>query len=81
MALPFRDRRLKEMLFRYRARNFKDSLNPEELLKWETFRAARLSDEQARARFENDMLLAMEQADEKARQVLVELKGYVASLL
>ena len=81
LDLPFRDRRLKEMLFRYRARNFKDSLNPEELLKWETFRAARLSDEQARARFENDMLLAMEQADEKARQVLVELKGYVASLL
>ncbi len=33
--LPFVDKRLKEMLFRYRARNFPTSLTPEEQARWQ----------------------------------------------
>jgi exodeoxyribonuclease-1 len=40
----FDDARLHELLWRYRARNFPDSLSGEEQLRWETHRAARLID-------------------------------------
>ncbi len=39
---PFQDGRLEEMLFRYRARNWPDSLNEDEHQRWESFRAERL---------------------------------------
>jgi exodeoxyribonuclease-1 len=39
---PFRDSRLNELLFRYRARLFPDSLNTEERQRWETHRLRRL---------------------------------------
>jgi exodeoxyribonuclease-1 len=42
LNLPFRDRRLSEMLFRYRARNFPDSLSAQERQRWEGFRRSRL---------------------------------------
>ena len=38
----FDDRRLPEMLFRYRARNWPASLQPDELERWEEYRHARL---------------------------------------
>lgn len=41
--LEFDDRRLPEMLFRYRARNWPESLNPEERANWERFRRDSLS--------------------------------------
>lgn len=34
LDLPFQDKRLPEMLFRYRARNYPDSLNKEEAARW-----------------------------------------------
>ena len=34
LDFPFQDKRLPEMLFRYRARNFPDSLNKEEAARW-----------------------------------------------
>jgi exodeoxyribonuclease-1 len=40
----FEDRRLPEMLFRYRARNFPDTLTPEERALWEEYRYARLTE-------------------------------------
>ena len=40
----FDDERLGELLFRYRARNFPATLNPQESAQWETHRAARLLD-------------------------------------
>src|SRR5690606_3931748 len=43
-TFPFSDRRLGEMLFRYRARNFLDSLDQEELHQWEEFRFHRLNE-------------------------------------
>jgi exodeoxyribonuclease-1 len=40
----FQDARLGEMLFRYRARNFPESLNAEEHARWEEYRRQRLTD-------------------------------------
>ncbi len=39
---PFTDTRLVKMLFRYRARNWPDTLSPDELLDWQAFCNARL---------------------------------------
>jgi len=42
--LPFEDRRLPEMLFRYRARNFPGTLSNQERLRWDEYRRYRLAD-------------------------------------
>jgi exodeoxyribonuclease-1 len=42
--ISFRDARLGEILFRYRARNFPSSLNAEELVRWKNFCHWRLTD-------------------------------------
>jgi exodeoxyribonuclease-1 len=42
LSLAFDDRRLPEMLFRYRARNWPETLSPEERVRWEEFSQARL---------------------------------------
>ncbi len=41
--LPFQDKRLTDMLFRYRARNYPDSLTSEERKYWDKFRHSRLT--------------------------------------
>lgn len=46
-TFAFRDQRLKEMLFRYRARHFPASLNSIEQKQWEEFRLWRLTDPEA----------------------------------
>ena len=46
-AFPFEDARLPEMLFRYRARNYPESLNTEERAQWEEFRFQRLTEPDA----------------------------------
>jgi exodeoxyribonuclease-1 len=43
LDLPFRDERLGEMLFRYRARNYPQTLSAEERIRWERFRRERLT--------------------------------------
>jgi exodeoxyribonuclease-1 len=45
----FSDKRLTEMLFRYRARNYPDTLTAEEQQKWQTFCVNRLTGQQAGA--------------------------------
>jgi exodeoxyribonuclease-1 len=42
-AFPFRDPRYPELLFRYRARNWPDTLGADEQARWETFRQTRLT--------------------------------------
>ena len=42
LQLPFQDPRLEEMLLRYKARNFPDTLTDEEQVSWEEFRAQKL---------------------------------------
>jgi exodeoxyribonuclease I len=46
-SFVFRDPRLPEMLFRYRARNYPQSLRPEERAQWEEFRFQRLTEPEA----------------------------------
>lgn len=44
LSIPFDDARLPEMLFRYRARNWPESLNKEEQTQWQQYRQQRLSE-------------------------------------
>ncbi|MBT4519953.1 MAG: exodeoxyribonuclease I, partial [Halieaceae bacterium] len=48
-SFPFEDSRLPEMLFRYRARNFPDSLTQEEAAQWEEHRFQYLTEPEAGA--------------------------------
>jgi exodeoxyribonuclease-1 len=41
-AFPFRDARYTELLFRYRARNWPDTLDADERMRWEDFRRRRI---------------------------------------
>jgi exodeoxyribonuclease-1 len=43
MSVPFDDQRLPEMLFRYRARNWPESLSEEEQQQWQQYRQQRLN--------------------------------------
>lgn len=43
----FHDPRLNELFFRYRARNYPDSLSPEERVRWQEFRAERFNNPDA----------------------------------
>jgi exodeoxyribonuclease-1 len=48
-TFTFTDNRLTEMLFRYRARNYPDTLNAEEQQRWRSFCVNRLTGQQAGA--------------------------------
>jgi exodeoxyribonuclease-1 len=76
----FNDQRLSELLFRYRARNFPQSLNNDELLAWEEHRIARLLDGEANARtvdmYFNEIDQLSESADEDAEEILGALYDY-----
>ncbi|WP_051258845.1 exodeoxyribonuclease I [Chitinibacter tainanensis] len=84
----FEDRQLEELLFRYRARNFPASLNPEELQRWEQWRSARLFDGAANAltleaySSEIDRLADSldEAGDERAEQILAALYDYAEQI-
>jgi exodeoxyribonuclease-1 len=87
-SFVFEDQRLPEMLFRYRARNFPDSLSDEERAAWEEFRFLRLTDPDAGAglcmeefQAEIDALLADEALERRQREVLESLLEYADSLL
>lgn len=78
--IRFDDLRLTELLFRYRARNFPDSLTPAETTRWEAHRAARLFEGEAGARtiealFEQIDAL-METSDERDEEILGALYDY-----
>jgi exodeoxyribonuclease I len=80
----FDDERLEELLFRYRARNFADTLNPEEAQRWEAHRAARLLEGEGGAR-NVDALFAeidtlSESADERGEAILGALYDYAEAI-
>ncbi|MCB1672754.1 MAG: exodeoxyribonuclease I [Gammaproteobacteria bacterium] len=83
LNLPFRDRRLAEMLFRYRARNFPDTLGRDELTRWESFRQTRLNPT-ALQQFDEEIQEARAHSGASTRsaaaRVLDELEAYVAQL-
>jgi exodeoxyribonuclease-1 len=73
-AFNFTDKRLAEMLFRYRARNYPDTLNTEEKQRWQTFCINRLIGQQAGAGITIDAYftrLNELKADETANQATV----------
>ena len=80
----FDDDRLEELLFRYRARNFPDSLTPDETERWEAHRVARLLDGEGGARTVDALLAQIdtlqETADERGEAVLGALFDYVEAI-
>ncbi len=76
----FQDDRLAELLFRYRARNFADTLTEEEFEQWEQHRAARLLEGAGGARSVDQLFGEIdhlqETADERAEQILGALYEY-----
>ncbi|WP_372437489.1 exodeoxyribonuclease I [Pseudomonas chlororaphis subsp. aureofaciens] len=82
---PFDDERLPELLFRYRARNFPDTLNGEEQERWKTFCQLRLCDPQWGApntleSFNQAAAELLASATSIQRQVLDEWQDYSRSL-
>ncbi|SFD57876.1 exodeoxyribonuclease I [Massilia yuzhufengensis] len=81
MRPSFEDERLGELFFRYRARNFPQTLSPEEMQQWEDHRAARLFDGAGGARTVDQLFgeidALQETADERAEEILAALYDYV----
>jgi exodeoxyribonuclease-1 len=80
----FQDARLEELLFRYRARNFPDTLTADELARWEHHRAERLLQGRGgaltvAAYFERIDTLA-ETADERGQALLEALYDYAEGI-
>ncbi|MBB3119396.1 exodeoxyribonuclease I [Pseudoduganella violacea] len=76
----FQDDRLGELLFRYRARNFPDTLSEEEQEHWEQHRAARLFEGEAGARTVEQLFMEVDQlsetVDERGEEILGALYDY-----
>ena len=76
----FDDKRLQELLFRYRARNFPQTLSEAEQQQWEEHRAARLFDGEAGARTVDQLFGEIdhlqETADERGEEILGALYDY-----
>ncbi len=84
----FDDAKLHELLFRYRARNWPESLNAEESRRWDEYRRWRLTDPAAGASIvgedylaEIDRYLAGDGLDEKRRALLRDLRAWGETLL
>lgn len=85
----FDDGRLEELVFRYRARNFADTLSHDEQARWEAHRAARLLDgahgatniDQFLAQVETLAQTASENDDSRAETLLGALQDYVESIM
>jgi len=77
----FQDDRLGELLFRYRARNFPQTLSEEEMEHWEQHRAARLFEGAGGARTVDELFAELDRlaadTDERGEQVLAALYDYV----
>ncbi len=83
----FQDSRLPEMLFRYRARNFPETLNKEEAEQWEAFRRQRLIDGEAggvltleQYRNQLELLLKEDKCSTMQRTIISELMRYSEAL-
>jgi exodeoxyribonuclease-1 len=71
----FQDGRLEELLFRYRARNFPQSLSQDEQQQWEQHRAARLHDGAAKALTIEQLFERIDQLSETASERDEEILG------
>lgn len=80
----FDDARLEEIVFRYRARNFPETLSPDERARWEQHRVARLHDGEGgaltvEAFFERIDALS-ESADENGQDILAALYDWAEQI-
>ncbi len=87
-SFRFEDKRLPEMLFRYRARNYPDTLSAEERARWEAFRFQRLTEPEAGGgicmeQYQEliEQLLASGNLDGEQQQLMRELMDYGDALL
>jgi exodeoxyribonuclease-1 len=87
-SFVFEDQRLPEMLFRYRARNYPDSLSPEEHATWEEFRFQRITEPDFGASYcmeefqaEIEGLLARDDLPGPQRVLMEQLLDYADTLL
>lgn len=80
LDLPFRDARLATMLQRYRARNYRDTLNDQELAEWGEFRRQRLCSKEALAAFEQGYAEAKARAGDSNQDLFKSLDDYVAAI-
>ena len=81
----FADPRLDELLFRYRARNFPDTLNAAEQAQWQAHRADRLCDGESRGAlglhsFAERIATLEAQADARGLALLAQLRAYAAGI-
>jgi exodeoxyribonuclease I len=80
----FDDDRLAELVFRYRARNFSETLKPDEAASWHEHRAARLLEGECGSRNIDAFLAQLDtlsaSADEKGLRVLHELSDYAEQI-
>jgi len=81
----FDDGRLEELLLRYRARHFLDTLSPEEHARWEAHRAARLLEGEGGAlsvdQYFAEIDALSENADERAEALLGALYEYAEAIV
>ena len=83
-TVHFDDVRLPELLFRYRARNFPDSLSKEEQQRWLQLRSQRLHNGAEGSRSLQDCFNQMDEladdADERTESILSELYDYATAI-
>ena len=81
----FEDERLEEVFWRYRARNFPQTLSADEQQRWHAHCAARLMDGQDKARTVDDLLEALDtlypDADVQGQTVLDALQDYAQEIV
>ncbi|MDH5571496.1 MAG: exodeoxyribonuclease I [Gammaproteobacteria bacterium] len=84
----FDDDRLPEMLFRYRARNYPETLNKEEQTRWQSYRNRRLTETDGGGSItlseyqqKIEQMLADDTLDEKKKSMLKELQAYGLGLI
>lgn len=85
MQFGFQDRRLEEMLFRYRARNYLETLNGDEREKWEEYRKQKLLGPSNGVNLNYDMFAkaineAAQTAPVEKHELLQELATYAESI-
>jgi exodeoxyribonuclease-1 len=77
----FQDQRLDEMLFRYRARNFPESLNEQEHQRWNHFRADKWQASGQPKEVLAKISSMLKQATDETKPVLEDLKRYVDKIV
>jgi exodeoxyribonuclease I len=81
--ISFEDGRLEELLFRYRARNFADTLAPDEKTQWKEYCATRLKDGGVHSvsALLQEIERLSETADEQGKAVLSALREYAQGMV